>query len=273
MSAPQIAKNLKRSPSTIRNWLVNGENQKTLERARKLRAEAPEKAKASSKKWRDNNSEKRKQAWKNWYSKNREKVKAKNRVNYLKDVNASRERARKYREQNLEKVMTAEKKYRKENKQEINRRERERRKNNSEERSRQTREWRRKNSKQSRESARKSNSIRRAGKVAILKPSKAELEKRFQVFGFKCAYCGSKERMTVDHVLPIKLGGLDEAANIVPACRNCNASKSARPVEEWYKEQAFFNEKKWKTIQKLSPAACSMQLSVFFQNKTAGNLL
>ncbi|RZU66758.1 HNH endonuclease [Microterricola gilva] len=42
-----------------------------------------------------------------------------------------------------------------------------------------------------------------------------------------CAYCGG-EATEADHVIPKKLGGKDELANLVAACKPCNSSKGAR---------------------------------------------
>lgn len=42
---------------------------------------------------------------------------------------------------------------------------------------------------------------------------------------YLCFYCGEPGKMTQDHVVPLIRGGRHEAANIVPACRRCNASK------------------------------------------------
>ncbi|MGW2633794.1 HNH endonuclease [Streptomyces chattanoogensis] len=47
-----------------------------------------------------------------------------------------------------------------------------------------------------------------------------------------CAYCnGPAEEL--DHVLPLSRGGRDVAANIVAACRACNASKYTQTLAEW----------------------------------------
>jgi len=44
-----------------------------------------------------------------------------------------------------------------------------------------------------------------------------------------CAYCGKKqESITMDHVIPFKLGGQHSRENVVPACRSCNTRKQAR---------------------------------------------
>lgn len=46
----------------------------------------------------------------------------------------------------------------------------------------------------------------------------------------RCRYCGAGPEegpLTVDHVVPVALGGSDEPSNLVAACRDCNAGKSA----------------------------------------------
>lgn len=45
-----------------------------------------------------------------------------------------------------------------------------------------------------------------------------------------CRYCGAQAPdvpLTVDHVVPVALGGPDEASNLVAACKDCNAGKSS----------------------------------------------
>lgn len=60
---------------------------------------------------------------------------------------------------------------------------------------------------------------------------------RFEVLrrdNHACRYCGGVAPnvvLTVDHVLPVALGGRDEAANLVAACRECNAGKSSVPAD------------------------------------------
>lgn len=52
-------------------------------------------------------------------------------------------------------------------------------------------------------------------------------------FDHRCAYCGRKGRMTVDHVVPLSRGGRNAVGNVLPACRQCNSSKHARFLSEW----------------------------------------
>jgi hypothetical protein len=45
-----------------------------------------------------------------------------------------------------------------------------------------------------------------------------------------CRYCGVSApdvTLTVDHVIPVTLGGTDEPSNLVTACMPCNSGKSA----------------------------------------------
>jgi 5-methylcytosine-specific restriction endonuclease McrA len=48
----------------------------------------------------------------------------------------------------------------------------------------------------------------------------------FATKGRFCWWCGQPAG-TVDHVLPVVLGGGHELANLVPACKRCNYSRGA----------------------------------------------
>lgn len=48
-----------------------------------------------------------------------------------------------------------------------------------------------------------------------------------------CAYCGSTENITIDHIVPLARGGTHEASNLAPACFPCNSSKRDRLLSEW----------------------------------------
>lgn len=60
---------------------------------------------------------------------------------------------------------------------------------------------------------------------------------RFQILqrdGFICQYCGAHGptvELAIDHVIPVKLGGLTKANNLVTACRPCNAGKASRALD------------------------------------------
>lgn len=56
---------------------------------------------------------------------------------------------------------------------------------------------------------------------------------RFEVMrrdNHACRYCGAMApdaKLTIDHVVPVALGGSDEPTNLVTACVDCNAGKSS----------------------------------------------
>ena len=61
-------------------------------------------------------------------------------------------------------------------------------------------------------------------------------------FGNNCAYCGMyQEKLEQEHFVPISKGGAFTKSNIVPSCRNCNASKINRDFFEWYKKQDYYS--------------------------------
>lgn len=54
-----------------------------------------------------------------------------------------------------------------------------------------------------------------------------------------CAYCGSMDGLTWDHIIPQKIKApkdcnIHQIHNLVKACRQCNSSKSGRDVFTWY---------------------------------------
>jgi 5-methylcytosine-specific restriction endonuclease McrA len=55
---------------------------------------------------------------------------------------------------------------------------------------------------------------------------------RWQEVGLGCSYC-SGPCETVDHVIPLALGGTNYEGNLAPACRVCNARKNDSLLIEW----------------------------------------
>ena len=48
-----------------------------------------------------------------------------------------------------------------------------------------------------------------------------------------CNYCGSNEKLALDHIFPQKYGGKDDAENLIFACKTCNSSKGKKDLMEW----------------------------------------
>lgn len=63
---------------------------------------------------------------------------------------------------------------------------------------------------------------------SYVKPSRIPAFTRFNVFlrdRFTCQYCGAKEDLTFDHVIPRSKGGMTTWENVVTACSPCNLRK------------------------------------------------
>lgn len=76
----------------------------------------------------------------------------------------------------------------------------------------------------------------------------------------KCAHCGAKltaASMTIDHVLPVYRGGLNDEYNLLPLCENCNEKKSSfvYKIDDYYKHIIPEEEAKYKHYQRF--ATCS----------------
>ena len=58
--------------------------------------------------------------------------------------------------------------------------------------------------------------------------------------GCCCAYCGSTEHLSVDHLIPRIKGGANSADNSLFACKRCNSSKGGSDLFEWYNKRECF---------------------------------
>jgi len=65
----------------------------------------------------------------------------------------------------------------------------------------------------------------------------------------QCAYCGSDENLTLDHIVPRSKGGVDNTKNVVCACHDCNQNKGHTPWEDWYLSQEFFSIQRYEKIK------------------------
>jgi len=74
--------------------------------------------------------------------------------------------------------------------------------------------------------------------MASKKRGRISVRTRFAVFSrdnFKCRYCGRGQpetKLVLDHLIPVAAGGVDEEENLVTACDQCNAGKSASLLAE-----------------------------------------
>jgi len=63
-------------------------------------------------------------------------------------------------------------------------------------------------------------------------PVSATTRRRVMAAG-ACFYCGSPDRLELEHVHPISRGGTNRLDNLVAACFPCNRNKRGLTVDEW----------------------------------------
>jgi 5-methylcytosine-specific restriction endonuclease McrA len=59
-----------------------------------------------------------------------------------------------------------------------------------------------------------------------------------EYYGNKCLCCGSKE-ITIDHIVPIVSGGINDISNLQPLCGKCNSSKGTKIIDYRKKGEHF----------------------------------
>ena len=81
--------------------------------------------------------------------------------------------------------------------------------------------------------------------------SAKQIQNRFKLFNYCCAYCGSFEGLNIqmEHVVPRSKNGSHCMANIIPACRRCNTSKYNYDMVTWYKQQTFYTKERLNKIK------------------------
>jgi len=47
-------------------------------------------------------------------------------------------------------------------------------------------------------------------------------------YKFSCVNCGAKDKLTIDHIIPVSKGGTDAIKNLQIMCKSCNSSKGNR---------------------------------------------
>jgi len=73
----------------------------------------------------------------------------------------------------------------------------------------------------------------RRARIAGAAVEDLDIQEVFDYWGPMCAYCGSTDDLTLDHIVPLSQGGSHSFDNLCVACRSCNASKGAKKLIEW----------------------------------------
>jgi len=125
-------------------------------------------------------------------------------------------------------VLEAQRRYKNSHREEIRARQRERYAKNPEKFRLRNRIW----AKQHREAEQLRLENRRARiKQAEGKITKEEWGRLLQKYNNRCLCCGSTEKVTMDHVVPISLGGENTIGNIQPLCKSCNSRKGVNIID------------------------------------------
>lgn len=91
---------------------------------------------------------------------------------------------------------------------------------------------------------------------------------RFEILrrdGHTCRYCGAKApdvALTVDHVIPVALGGSDDPSNLVTACAECNAGKSSIPADAAVVADVAADALRWKAAMEQAQAGLHAERQV-----------
>lgn len=59
-----------------------------------------------------------------------------------------------------------------------------------------------------------------------------ERNELFKKYNNQCLFCNSKEHLTIDHIIPLSLGGTNYMENLQLLCRSCNSRKSNQILSE-----------------------------------------
>jgi 5-methylcytosine-specific restriction endonuclease McrA len=66
----------------------------------------------------------------------------------------------------------------------------------------------------------------RAGKITA-----QEWRDVLEKYDYKCLCCGTDKNITMDHVIPLKLGGTNTKDNVQPLCKTCNFKKHIKIID------------------------------------------
>lgn len=148
-----------------------------------------------------------------WADKNKERLSQKAKDNYINNKDKFAAKSKKYYENNKEKV-----------------------KNN-------VRQWESKNWDRTLDNHRRKNRNRRAKKKRQLGIVPKDCwEILINLFGQQCLRCGSTERLELDHIYPISLGGLHDMSNLQILCKSCNCWKSNRHIIDYRPFEYYYEE-------------------------------
>lgn len=145
-----------------------------------------------------------------------------NKTHFLEN----KKRKQAYRQKNIEKIKQYEQEYRKKNAQELF----EKRKIMNQYHKEYSKKWAEANKSKRRNGESKRRVKKHENGVFLI--LQKEIDK---ILNSPCAICGCKNRIELDHIVPISRGGRHSVGNLQPLCKSCNVSKNNKFMIEFKK--------------------------------------
>lgn len=194
-------KNKSRSKEFATRWRKNNPDKARLS-AKKSYCKYREKYNLKAKEYKRQHKEyyiqKQKESYKKWYKNNLEKVKERKRLYYQEHEEECKLSCKQYYNQNKEYL-----KYKR-------------------------KEWRKNNQDKTREIGRRYRAKKKGTGGSV---SNIEWKELCSHYGNICLRCGSSDKLTQDHVVPLSKGGFHTIYNLQPLCRSCNSSKRDKTID------------------------------------------
>lgn len=190
---------------------------------------------AAVRRWKENNPDRAKESVRRSYEKHSDKYRAKSRERYAVD---GAERRREHRRANPERSRQVLSEWAAKNPEKIKEYAQRNYRKRADQVKQDAKKWAQANPKKRSAIMAFQNAKRRSRKKAnggrgFSRDHWTELVRR--VDGL-CAYCRTEPVSSIDHFEPLTRSGMDDFANIVPACRLCNSSKNNNEPNAWVAE-------------------------------------
>lgn len=222
---------------------------KISERAKRYRQEHCEEIQERQKRYREENREKNKEYQKQYRQENKEEL---------------REKTKQYRQDHREEIRERQKRYRQEHREELQERQKRYREEHVDELSEKAKQYRQEHREEIRERKKqyyeehvdelRAYRFNRTAKerydnedIEFNIISTEEFLSIYDFFDNKCAYSGEpleKGNWSIDHIIPLDQGGVNELYNLVPCLLKYNSSKHNRDMEEWFRTMECFSEER-----------------------------
>lgn len=175
------------------------------------------------------------------YEENADYIKEKSRQYHKDNKDVIAERSKQYRDQHKEEKREYDKKYRAEHREEKIKRDKQYYENNKEKILEYQKQYTKNNPHIQFNHNNKRRQLEESQGRGINKEQWLEI---MNFFGWKCAYSDESltpDNRTIDHIIALNNGGLNEPWNCIPCLDSYNSSKCTQDMVAWYKQQEFFD--------------------------------